>query len=247
MANAGLPAKLSKIICNLVVIKNIEKLSMRDFFVHDQKIIDCRRCPRLIHYIREVAEKKVRRFREEDYWGKPVPGMGDPEARVFILGLAPAAHGANRTGRMFTGDASGDWLTRALYETGYANQPTSVRIGDGLQLKDVYIASTVRCAPPQNKPLKEEIFNCRPYFQKEIEMLPNLKVVITLGQIAFKNFLDARGEKGPVFGHLRQYRLSDGTILISSFHPSKQNTQTGKLSWKDWVSVFEMSKSLSNQ
>lgn len=220
---------------------------MSDFLLHDQQIIHCRRCPRLINYIQKVAELKVRRFREQDYWGKPVPGLGDSNASAIILGLAPAAHGANRTGRMFTGDASGDWLVRALYETGFANQPTSIHPDDGLELTNIYIASSVRCAPPDNKPLKIEILNCRPYFDREMQMLKNLKVVITLGQIAFKNFLESRGEKGFKFGHLKQYDLSDGLTLISSFHPSKQNTQTGRLLWEDWLKVFEVSRALAKR
>lgn len=216
---------------------------MSEFEILNHDIVHCVKCPRLVKYIREVAEVKVKRHREEAYWGRPVPGLGDERAKVLVLGLAPAAHGATRTGRMFTGDASGDWLIKALYETGFANQPTSVHKDDGLELKDIYIASSLRCAPPANKPLKSEILNCREYFLREKQLLTGTKVIITLGKIAFDNYCQMFGIKLK-FGHLLQYELAGRKTLISSFHPSKQNTQTGKLLWYDWLQVFVTARKL---
>jgi uracil-DNA glycosylase family 4 len=203
-----------------------------------KQITSCTRCPRLAVYIRGVAEAKVKRFKEWDYWGKPVPGFGDAKAEVLIIGLAPAAHGANRTGRMFTGDSSGDWLYRALYETGFANQPTSTSSDDGLKLSNVFISATARCAPPDNKPLPEEIENCSAFLEKEIELLKNVKVVLCLGHIAFNRYCKLYGLKGLDFGHGRRHQLESGITLVTSYHPSRQNTQTGKLKWNDWVQVF---------
>ena len=216
---------------------------MLDFETLNQDIIHCVKCPRLARYIREVAEVKVKRHREEVYWGRPVPGLGDEKAKVLVLGLAPAAHGAIRTGRMFTGDASGDWLVKALFETGFANQPTSVHKDDGLVLKGIFIASSLRCAPPANKPLRSEILNCREYFLRENQLLTRTRVVITLGRIAFDNYCQMFGLKMK-FGHLLQYELPDGKTLVSSFHPSKQNTQTGKLLWNDWLQVFALARKI---
>lgn len=213
----------------------------KEFDALNRKIIQCTKCPRLAAYIREIASTKVRRHRDEEYWGKPVPGLGDQNAKIQVLGLAPAAHGATRTGRMFTGDASGDWLIKALYETGFANQPTSIHKYDGLKLKDIFISSSLRCAPPGNKPLKSELLNCREYFLRENQLLPQVKVIITLGRIAFDNFGQTFGLKLK-FGHLITYPIQDNRILISSFHPSKQNTQTGKLLWKDWLEVFILAR-----
>ncbi len=209
-----------------------------NFETLNQQIINCTRCPRLASYIRNIAEVKVKRHRHEVYWGRPVPAIGDQKAEVLVLGLAPAAHGATRTGRMFTGDASGDWLMRALFETGFANQPESKHITDGLTLYNIFISSSLRCAPPENKPLKSEILNCRTYFKTEEDLLPQVKVVITLGKIAFDNYCQMHGLKLK-FGHLNCYNIGENKSLISSFHPSKQNTQTGKLLWKDWLMVFE--------
>lgn len=173
-----------------------------------------------------------------DYWGKPVPGFGDPNAEVLIIGLAPAAHGANRTGRMFTGDSSGDWLYKALYETGFANQPESYSIEDGLKLKNVYITAIGRCAPPQNKPTSEEIKNCSPYLESEIELLKNVKVILCLGGLSFNRFCKLHQLKGLKFSHQGSYPLDNGKVLVSSYHPSRQNTNTGKLKWEDWLRVF---------
>lgn len=216
---------------------------MSDFEAIHHDVVHCVKCRRLVKYIREVAEVKVKRHREEVYWGRPVPGLGDENAKVLVLGLAPAAHGATRTGRMFTGDASGDWLVRALYETGFANQPTSIHKDDGLVLKDIYITSSLRCAPPANKPLKSEILNCREYFLRENQLLTGIKVIITLGRIAFDNYCQMFGLKLK-FGHLLEYELSGEKTLISSFHPSKQNTQTGKLLWDDWLQVFMLARNI---
>lgn len=217
----------------------VEKLSVQ--------IISCTRCKRLAKYIREVAEKKVKRYRDWVYWGKPVPGFGDAHAQVMIIGLAPAAHGANRTGRMFTGDSSGDWLFRALYEAGFANQPTSVDRNDGMRLKNVFIAAIARCAPPDNKPLPQEIENCSRFLEKEMELLKNVKVVICLGQISFNRYCKLNGLKGLAFGHGKKYHLKNGITLLSSYHPSRQNTQTGKLKWEQWVAVFHLTSSLLQQ
>lgn len=213
-----------------------------DFDALNREIVQCVKCPRLAAYIREVAVTKVKRHRDEVYWGKPVPGIGDEkDAQVLVLGLAPAVHGATRTGRMFTGDASGDWLIKALFETGFANQPTSIHKNDGLELKGIFVSSSLRCAPPGNKPLKSEILNCRPYFLREEQLLPQVKVVITLGRIAFDNYCQMFGLKLK-FGHLLTYNIPKDRVLISSFHPSKQNTQTGKLLWEDWLRVFTLAR-----
>ncbi len=183
-----------------------------------------------------------------DYWGKPVPGFGDPQASLLIIGLAPAAHGANRTGRMFTGDSSGQWLVKALYETGLANQPYTVSKDDGLKLKSVYVTAVVRCAPPKNRPTSEEIDNCSEYLSEELRILKKVKVVLTLGRIAFESYLklvNGREMHRLRFGHGKVYRLSHGSpTLVASYHPSRQNTQTGRLTWRMWMKVFRKVRSL---
>ncbi|MEO5657989.1 MAG: uracil-DNA glycosylase [Nitrospiria bacterium] len=201
-----------------------------------EEIVACARCPRLVAYRERVAVEKRRQYRDETYWGRPLPGFGDPRARVVIVGLAPAAHGGNRTGRMFTGDSSGEWLARALYEAGFANRPTSVHCDDGLQLSDAYITAAVRCAPPDNKPSREELVACRPYLIWELALLDRTRVVIAFGKIGFDAYLAARREAGlaipaprPAFGHGAARELSDGLTLLASYHPSRQNTQTGRL------------------
>jgi len=211
-----------------------------------QEIIACRRCPRLVAYRERIAREKKRQYREWAYWGKPVPSFGDPKARVLIVGLAPAAHGANRTGRMFTGDKSGDFLSRTLYRFGFANQPTARHRDDGLALSDLFITAAVRCAPPDNKPTKDELANCHPYLLRELELLKNVRVVVALGRIAFDACLKACHERGmilprpkPTFGHGRVYPLADGLILIASYHPSRQNTQTGRLTQRMFDAIFE--------
>ena len=193
---------------------------------------------------------KRRAFLDETYWGRPVPPLGDPQAEVLVLGLAPAAHGGNRTGRMFTGDRSGDFLFRALWETGFASQPASTHRDDGLQLTGVYISASVRCAPPDNKPLPEEVRNCRPYLERELDLLSGLRVVVALGQIAFNVYLSILRDRGIirsradfVFGHDREHRTSPDTpLLISSYHPSQQNTSTGKLTAPMLREVFERAR-----
>ena len=189
---------------------------------------------------------KRRAYRDQDYWARPVPGFGDPHARMLLVGLAPGAHGANRTGRMFTGDASGNFLYRALFETGFASQPTSVSRTDGLALTDAYITAAVRCAPPDNKPLPQEIRTCRPYLERDLELLRNLKVVVALGRLAFDVYLTILRDQGKiarrsgfVFGHNEVHRTGTGQpLLISSFHPSQQNTSTGKLTEAMFRAVF---------
>jgi uracil-DNA glycosylase len=199
----------------------------------------CERCPRLRAWCREVARSKVRRFADQAYWGKPVPGFGDPDARLLIVGLAPAAHGGNRTGRVFTGDRSGDFLFAALHRAGFANQPTSVARDDGLALKDCYVAAAARCAPPANKPLPEEMAHCREYLQREWRLLAELRAVLVLGKIALDALLVALREMERVprralaFGHGVSHDLGDGVRLFCSYHPSQQNTFTGKLTPAD--------------
>jgi uracil-DNA glycosylase family 4 len=196
---------------------------------------------------------KRRAYREWEYWGKPVPSFGDPEARVLILGLAPGAHGSNRTGRMFTGDRSGDILYKVLHKTGFATQATSISRDDGLELRGAYITAACHCAPPGNKPLPQEIRNCRPYFEQELELLTNLRVVVSLGKIAFDNYLDVLKARGViasraafVFGHDRQFRMGAVLpVLVSSYHPSQQNTSTGKLTEKMLADVFRRARRLA--
>ena len=202
----------------------------------NREIIDCRKCPRLVRYRAEVARIKRRSFLNWDYWGKPVPGFGDPRAELLVLGLAPAAHGGNRTGRVFTGDRSGDFLYKALFRAGFANQPTSTHRGDGLALKNAYIAAALRCAPPENKPLPSELANCRPFFERELE-IHRLRAILVLGGIAMRAYLGLLKERGQIpslaafpFRHGVSYKLPEGLPrLFASYHPSQQNTFTGKL------------------
>ena len=219
---------------------------MKALEILNQDIVRCRKCPRLVEYREEVGRVKRRAYRDQDYWAKPVPGFGDPQARLLLVGLAPGAHGANRTGRMFTGDSSGNFLYRALFETGFASQPTSVSRNDGLKLADAYISAAVRCAPPDNKPLPEEIRTCRPYLERDLELLRNLKVVVALGRLAFDVYLAILHDQGKiarrsvfVFAHDTKHRTGPGQpLLISSFHPSQQNTSTGKLTEAMFRAVF---------
>jgi uracil-DNA glycosylase len=208
-------------------------------------VVTCRKCPRLVAYLQEVSKYKPRRYRDWDYWSKPLPSFGDPDARVLIVGLAPAAQGGNRTGRMFTGDRSGEWLFNTLYQFGFANQPNSSRRDDGFKLHDVYITATIRCAPPKNKPLPEEIENCRPYFLEELDLLKNIEVIVPLGQIGFTQTLRILRQKklgiSPLsFGHGKVYPLPNGQTIITTYHPSQQNTQTGKLTRPMFFKVFKM-------
>ena len=212
----------------------------------NQEIVVCTRCPRLVAYRAEVARVKRRAYRDWDYWGRPVPGFGDPHARLLLIGLAPGAHGANRTGRMFTGDSSGDFLYRSLYEAGFASQPASVSKDDGLKLIDAYISAAARCAPPDNKPTPEELRNCRPYLERELKLLKKVRVIVALGRVAFEVYLTILRDEGKiarrsdfVFGHDKEHRTGEGhPVLISSFHPSQQNTSTGKLTPAMFREVF---------
>ena len=209
----------------------------------NNKIIRCKKCPRLSTYIRTVAKKKVRRFKSEQYWGKPLSGFGDVNAELLLVGLAPAAHGGNRTGRMFTGDSSGDWVAKVLYENGFATKPTSTNLNDGFHLINAYITAVVRCAPPQNKPLKEEFENCFNYMEKEFSLLKNLKVIVCLGKIAFDSCCKLLEIKGIKFSHGKTF-VHNSLIVICSYHPSKQNTQTGRLNWNQWNNVFTKAKNI---
>lgn len=220
---------------------------MRDSLrILQRDIVACERCPRLIEHCRTVAQVKRRAYRDQEYWGKPVPSFGDPEARLLLVGLAPGAHGANRTGRMFTGDSSGDFLYSVLHETGFASQPTSVSRNDGLTLRDAYILASAHCAPPGNKPTPEELRNCRPFVERELRLLKNVRVVVALGRIGFDTFLSVLAEQGRIngkgslaFGHNLAHPLGDGLpILIGSYHPSQQNTSTGRLTRPMLLDVF---------
>lgn len=213
-------------------------------------MIECRRCPRLVAWREEVARTKRRMYRDWDYWGKPVPQFGDPKARMLIVGLAPAAHGGNRTGRVFTGDSSGNFLYSALYRAGFANQPTAVHRGDGLELMDAYIVAACHCAPPDNKPTRQEIDNCRPYFVSALRLLANLKVIVALGSIGFENVLTTYRRLGYEiprlkFGHNVAYPLGAGLPwIMASYHPSQQNTQTGRLTPEMFDQVWSRARGL---
>jgi uracil-DNA glycosylase family 4 len=210
------------------------------------KVIGCTLCPRLIQYITKIGHAKVNRFADERYWARPLPSWGDPNARLLIVGLAPAAHGGNRTGRMFTGDSSGDWLVRAMYETGFASKPTSRSKDDGLTLMDAYITAAVRCAPPNNKPLPFELANCSQYLLIELALLENVTLVLALGKIGFDAYCRAAGLKGLAFGHGMRYASGD-KILLASYHPSRQNTNTGRLTWQMWLSIFRTARAILDQ
>ncbi len=222
----------------------------------NQEIISCRKCARLVAWREEVARVKRKAYRDQEYWGKPIPGFGDPNAHVLVVGLAPGAHGSNRTGRAFTGDASGGFLYPALYRAGFANQPSAVSRTDGLLLKDLYIVAAARCAPPENKPTPEELNNCQPYLERELEIL-RPKVIVCLGRIAFERILrvysnsltlalsqNGRRDSRWKFGHGALYQLKNGTWILCSYHPSQQNTLTGKLTLKMFDEVWTKAKSL---
>ncbi len=220
----------------------------------NHQVVSCTRCPRLVEYRERIAREKRRAYRDCEYWGKPVPGFGDPNARVLVLGLAPGAHGSNRTGRPFTGDASGNFMYPVLYETGFANRPTAVDRKDGLKLKDLYITAAARCAPPDNKPLPEELANCAEYLDRELKSLKKLKVIVALGKIAFDAYLNylkrhmlvkSRGDF--IFRHGAKYNMPDGKVLLATYHPSKQNTQTGKLTRPMFVRIFKEASELADR
>jgi uracil-DNA glycosylase family 4 len=214
-------------------------------------IVGCRRCPRLVAHREAAAAGPPRRYLGQSYWARPLPGFGDPRSRLLLVGLAPAAHGGNRTGRMFTGDRSGDWLFDALHHAGFANQPTSDRRGDGLSLHEAYITAAIRCAPPANKPTPAEITCCEPYLLQELRLLRRVRVVVGLGRIGWQAYLRARRALGappprpaPRFGHGALVRFEDGITLIASYHPSQQNTFTGKLTRPMLRAIFQTARRL---
>lgn len=226
-------------------------MSARALAVLERRVTECTRCPRLVAYRRRVAREKRRAYAAESYWGRPVPAFGDPNARLVIVGLAPGAHGSNRTGRMFTGDASGDWLYAALHRFGFATQPTATSRSDGLRLVDCWITAAARCAPPGNKPTPGELANCRPYLVRELELLTERRVVLALGRVGHDAFLTAAGWRDrlspgarPRFAHGAITALPDGTWLVASYHPSRQNTNTGTLTRAMWHAVFRRVRAL---
>jgi len=219
-----------------------------------ENVMECRRCPRLVRWREKVAEKKRAAFAREDYWGRPVPGFGDPNAGLLVVGLAPAAHGANRTGRMFTGDRSGDWLYGALFQAGFANQAESVDRNDGLRLTDCFITAAVRCAPPANKPTPRERDNCRPFLEKELDLLDKVRVVVALGKFAYDQtwrILQDRGADLPrprvAFGHAVEVPFQRNRILMASYHPSQQNTFTGTLTQEMFHRVWQRAREVLSQ
>ncbi len=220
----------------------------------NSQVISCELCPRLVEYRQRIAFEKRRAYRDCEYWGRPVPGFGDPDARILVLGLAPGAHGSNRTGRPFTGDASGKFMYPVLYETGFANQECATDRNDGLILKDLYITAAARCAPPDNKPLPQELANCAPYLDRELEGLKRVRVIVALGKIAFDAYLNYLKRRGPlpqrkqyVFRHGASYTMPDGRTLLASYHPSNQNTQTGKLTRPMFVHIFKEAARLADK
>ena len=216
-----------------------------DFHELNAEIIACRKCPRLVVWREEVAHVKRKAYQDQEYWGKPVPGFGDPKARVLVVGLAPGAHGSNRTGRQFTGDASGGFLFPALHRAGFTNQALAESRSDGLLLKDMYITASGRCAPPGNKPSTEELNNCQPYLEQEIQILKP-KVIVCLGRIAFDRVLKIYSVRKPAwkFGHGASYELENGVWVLCSYHPSQQNTLTGKLTVKMFDEIWKKAKEL---
>lgn len=220
--------------------------------VLNREVIACTHCPRLVEYRAQVGREKRRAYRDHAYWARPVPGFGDPRARVLILGLAPGAHGSNRTGRPFTGDASGKFMYPILHKVGFASQPNADHRDDGLKLMDCYITAAVRCAPPDNKPLPAELANCAPYLDRELAILRDVKVVVALGKIAFDAYLAhlkrtgmLPQRSGMVFGHAKSYALPNGISLLSSYHPSNQNTATGKLTAPMFEDIFRLAKKIA--
>lgn len=223
---------------------------MRTLTQLQRQIVDCRSCSRLVQHRQRTAQEKVKRYRDWEYWGKPVPSLGERTARLYVVGLAPAAHGGNRTGRVFTGDRSGDWVFSALHAYGFANQSMSANVNDGLVLQDAYITAIVHCAPPDNKPLRDEFDACRPYLLREMQLLRRVRVVVALGHIAFAHYLAARRQLGlgvptpaPKFGHAKRYALDD-VMLIGCYHPSQQNTFTGRLTRPMFHAVFRTARKI---
>jgi uracil-DNA glycosylase family 4 len=213
-----------------------------------RRVVDCRRCPRLVAWRERVAREKRASFASEEYWGRPVPGFGDPDARVYVLGLAPAAHGGNRTGRVFTGDRSGDWLFASMHRTGFANQAESVAVGDGLRLDGLFVAAAVRCAPPANRPLPSERDACLPYAAEELEVMDSVRVILCLGGFAWEAACRLHSVRPrPRFGHGAEHRLEDGRTLLGCFHPSQQNTFTGRLTEPMIDEVFERARQIAER
>jgi len=213
-----------------------------------EEIIDCRKCPRLVEWREQVAREKRASFRDWDYWGRPITGLGDPDAELLVVGLAPAAHGGNRTGRVFTGDRSGDWLFRALHRAGCANQPESTHRDDGLHLTGAYVTAVVRCAPPANKPATVERDNCIPYLEREVELLPNVRVIVPLGGFAYQNVARLFAVKPrPAFGHGVEVTIDDRRKIVCSYHPSQQNTFTRRLTEEMLDSVFTRARQLASR
>jgi uracil-DNA glycosylase family 4 len=232
---------------------NTARRAAREFHALQEMIVACRKCPRLVEWRERVAVEKVRRFRSWEYWGRPVPAFGDPSASLIVVGLAPAAHGANRTGRMFTGDRSGEWLYEALHRFGFANQPHSAGRGDGLRLRDCIVTAACRCAPPANRPLPAELENCSSYLDRELQLLKRRRIILALGQIAFRAVLKAwrteggklpGGGRAPAFRHAGEWELAGGLTLLSSYHPSQQNTLTGRLTREMFHAVFRRARTL---
>jgi uracil-DNA glycosylase family 4 len=222
--------------------------------VLNAEVTACTLCPRLVVYREQIAREKRRAYRDHEYWGKPVPGFGDPNARVLVLGLAPGAHGSNRTGRPFTGDASGNFMYPVLHETGFASQPTATACHDGLVLHGLYITAAARCAPPNNKPLPQELANCAPFLEREIEGLKDLRVIVALGKIGFEAYLNylmrrklIASKRHYEFRHGAEYTLPDGRVLMASYHPSNQNTQTGKLTKEMFQRIFKRVRELADE
>lgn len=212
----------------------------------ESEIIGCKRCPRLREYCEKVAREKRKAYNNQGYWGKPLPGLGDLRASLWIVGLAPAAHGANRTGRVFTGDRSGEWLFGILYDLGWSNQRESVNQGDGLKLEGVFISCIVRCAPPQNRPTPQEILSCSDYLKTELQELKRHRVILCLGQMAYRQMTRLLNIKRPPhFAHGLEVPLSNGRTLLCSYHPSQQNTFTRVLTWDAWRSIFERARTLT--
>ena len=220
--------------------------------VLNKVIVNCTRCPRLVAYREQIGREKRRAYRDHEYWARPVPGFGDPQARVLVLGLAPGAHGSNRTGRPFTGDASGKFMYPILFKVGFASQPNAEHRGDGLKLIDCYITAAVRCAPPENKPMLSELANCAPYLDRELALLNRVKVVVALGRIGFDSYLKYLRRKHLLertteykFAHAARYAMPDGVVLLASYHPSNQNTATGKLTAAMFEAVFREARSIA--